>query len=112
MEDLDHILLEQLQAAKRTEKMIKRLNKLYVNDSRILECLERNLLRQKFFDSMIEDKSIMSKKIKRKRINNDILAKSPFYETYRYALTFTLINYKMMSDFMQGYIDFFRKDKK
>jgi len=112
MEDLDEILLDQLNSARKTAKLIKKLKKYYKNEPRVLECEKNNNLRQQFFENMIENKSILNKKIRKKKINNDILKNNVFYTTCRYFFTVTIINYNLLSEITKNYFVLLRKDKK
>jgi len=67
MENLDEILLDQLNSARKTAKLIKRLKKYYKNDYKIIECEKNNILRQQFFENMIENKNIINTKINKKK---------------------------------------------
>ena len=66
-----------------------------------------------FFETMIQNKSLLDKKQKKKKRNKDpdILARNPVYEMYRNTLYFTVFGYKMLSDSVSGYMSYFKKGK-
>lgn len=71
-ETLDQILLEQLHAAKNGHKLIKRLKKLIKNDPGVDALQHQNKIRIEFFENMIQDKSLLVKKIKKKHKQSDL----------------------------------------
>lgn len=110
--ELDLILLEQLQQCKRNKKKLKRIRKLLKNDPAVDKGEEYIDGRIKFFETMIDDKSLLSKKHKKKRNRDpDILARNPMYEAYRQALYVTVFGYKMLSDSVSSYMSYFKKGK-
>jgi hypothetical protein len=112
-DELDLILLEQLQQARRNKKTIKRVRKLLSNDPAIDKGEEYIDGRIAFFETMIQNKSLLDKKQKKKKRNKDpdILARNPVYEMYRNTLYFTVFGYKMLSDSVSGYMSYFKKGK-
>lgn len=66
-----------------------------------------------FFETMIQNKSLLHKKQKKKKRNKDpdILARNPVYEMYRQALYVTVFGYKMLTDSVSGYMSYFKKGK-
>ena len=114
MDELDEILLEQLQQARRSKKTIKRVRKLLKNDPVIDKGEEYVDNRIVFLESMIQNKFLLSKKQKKKKRNKDpdILARSPVYEMYRHTLYFTVFSYKMFADSIKNYMSYFKKGKK
>lgn len=113
IDELDLILLEQLQQARRNKKTIKRVRKLLSNDPAIDKGEEYIDGRIAFFETMIQNKSLLDKKQKKKKRNKDpdILARNPVYEMYRQTLYFTVFGYKMLSDSVSGYMSYFKKGK-
>ena len=113
IDELDLILLEQLQQARRNKKTIKRVRKLLSNDPAIDKGEEYIDGRIAFFETMIQNKSLLDKKQKKKKRNKDpdILARNPVYEMYRQKLYFTVFGYKMLSDSVSGYMSYFKKGK-
>ena len=82
-------------------------------DPTLLYCQEANEKRIQFFENMIDDKTLLQKKHKRKKKekNPDILARSTSYEWYRNFMVVSNIGYKMMIESFQAYMSYFRKDK-
>lgn len=112
MEDLDHILLDQLNSAKRTMKVLKSFKKIFPENKELLKADEANKLRQKFFEDMIENKDLIKKKHKKKKIKSqDILDKNPIYYMYRNTIMAAAFGYMFFSSSVQRYWDQFRKDK-
>ena len=113
MNELDEILLDQLHVARRLAKKMRKARKVMGPDPTLLICQEMNEKKIQFFESMINDKTLLQKKHKRKKQekNPDILARSTSYEWYRNFIMASNIGYKMMIDSFQAYMSFFRKDK-
>lgn len=112
MNELDEILLEQLHSARRRIRLIKRLKKLLKNDKGLVEGEKIVEKKIQFFESMIKDKSLLKKKIKKKKQKeSDLLSRNPIYEWYRNAFLFTTVGYKIVLDSITGYMSFFKKDK-
>jgi|DEB3_MinimDraft_2_1074329.scaffolds.fasta_scaffold31246_2 hypothetical protein len=112
-DELDLILLEQLQQARRNKKTIKRVRKLLRIDPAIDKGEEYIDGRIAFLETMIQNKSLLHKKQKKKKRNKDpdILARNPVYEMYRQALYATVFGYKMLTDSVSGYMSYFKKGK-
>ena len=111
MNELDEILLEQLHNSMRNRKHLKRVSKLLRNDPQV----EKGKLyiegRIKFFETMIEDKSLLKKRPKRKKVKeSDLLAKNPVYEWYRTLTYITLFSYKAFVESATSYMSYFKKD--
>jgi hypothetical protein len=112
MNEMDEILLDQLHSAKSCKKVIKRIKKLAPTDLKIHEVEIANHKRMMFFESMIEDKTLLQKKHKRKKQKDpDILARNPVYEWYRQSLYVTVFSYKMFMDSVSQYMSYFKKGK-
>ena len=113
IDELDLILLDQLQQARRNKKTIKRVRKLLSNDPAIDKGEEYIDGRIAFFETMIQNKSLLDKKQKKKKRNKDpdILARNPVYEMYRQTLYFTVFGYKMLSYSVSGYMSYLKKGK-
>ena len=111
MEDLDHTLLDQLNSAKRVMKVYKRLKKIFPENKELLEAEEANKLRQKFFESMIENKDILNKKVKKKQKSEDVLDRNPIYYMYRNTIMAAAFGYMFFTSSVQKYWEQFRKDK-
>ncbi len=114
MNELDEILLHQLHVSMRNRKHLRRIEKLLKNDPVVKKGKAYIEGRIKFFESMIEDKTLLHKKIKRnkKEKENDLLARNPIYEWYRNAYLISKISYSAMYDFFQAYMSNFKKDRK
>ena len=114
MNELDEILLEQLHVARHIAKKMRKARKVMGPDPTLLICQAMNEKKIQFFENMINDKTLLQKKHKRKKTNKDpdILARSTSYEWYRNFMIASNIGYKMMIDSFQAYMSFFRKDKK
>lgn len=112
-DELDLILLEQLHQSRRNKKTIKRVRKLLKNDPAIDKGEEYIDGRIAFFETMIQNKSLLSKKQKKKKRNRDpdILARNPAYEMYRQVLYVTVFGYKMLTDSVSQYMSYFKKGK-
>lgn len=83
-------------------------------DPTLLTLQEMNEKKIRYFEYMIEDKTLLHKKIKRKKKKDkdpDILARSTSYEWYRNFMIASNIGYKMMVESFQTYMSYFRKDK-
>lgn len=113
MNELDEILLDQLHGAKRSKKLVKRLRKLYRKPDSYLDKGEVYIDgRIQFFESMIQDKSLLVKKVKKRKVKqSDLLSRNPVYEWYRNAMFVTNFGYKMFTDSVSQYMSYFRKDK-
>jgi hypothetical protein len=113
IDELDLILLEQLHQSRRNKKTIKRVRKLLKNDPAVDKGEEYIDGRIAFLESMIQNKSLLSKKQKKKKRNKDpdILARNPAYEMYRQVLYVTVFGYKMLTDSVSQYMSYFKKGK-
>jgi hypothetical protein len=112
MNELDEILFDQLHVARRIAKKMRKARKVMGPDPYLLSCQEANENRIQYFETMIDDKTLLHKKHKRKKQQNpDILARSTSYEWYRNFMVVSNIGYKMMIDSFQAYMSYFRKDK-
>jgi len=113
MNELDEILLEQLHSTKRGKKRLKRIGKLLKNDPLILVGEEMIDKKIQYLESMIEDKTLLHKKVKKKKRDkdSDILARNPVYEWYRTMLYVTVLSYKTFRESMQDYMALFKKGK-
>lgn len=112
MDELDHILLDQLHAAKRSKKVVKRAKKLLPTDRLVIvgEILVEK--RIQFFESMISDKTLLHKRHKRKKQKDlDILSRNPVYEWYKTVFMATTFGYKMFADSVSSYMSYFKKGK-
>ena len=107
MEELDHILMLQLHSARKTNKMIKRLKKI-MKLKELDEVEEANLLRQQFFESMVNNKSLLKKnKIKKIEKNKDVLDKNVFYYLYRNTIMASAFGYMYFSAAIQKYWNYY-----
>ena len=112
MNELDEILLDQLHVARHIAKKMRKARRVMGPDPALLTFQEMNEKRIQFFESMINDKTLLQKKHKRKKQENpDILARSTSYEWYRNFMVASNIGYKMMIESFQAYMSYFRKDK-
>ena len=113
MNEVDEILHEQLHIARHIAKKMRKARKVMGPDPYLLLCQEANEKRIQFLESMINDKTLIQKKHKRKKQekNPDILARSTSYEWYRNFMLASNIGYKMMVDSFQAYMSFFKKGK-
>jgi hypothetical protein len=112
MNELDEILHEQLHVARHLAKKMRKARKVMGPDPYLLSCQEMNEKRIQFFESMINDKTLLQKKHKRKKQENpDILARSTSYEWYRNFMMASNIGYKMMVDSFQAYMSYFYNKK-
>jgi len=70
--------------------------------------------RIQFYETMIQDKTLLHKKVKRKKKEKDpdILARGMFYEWYRNAYVISKVGYTMMVDSVQAYMSFFTKKER
>ena len=91
MDELDHILLDQLHSAQRRLKIIHRMQKRFY-DPYHLGLVEQSTLGQiAFFESMIQDKTLLKKrKRKKQKKETDILDKNPVYTYYRNLYMFAV----------------------
>lgn len=113
MNELDEILHEQLHVARHIAKKMRKARRVMGPDPILLFCQEQNEKKIQFFENMINDKTLLHKKHKRKKKQKepDILARSTSYEWYRSFMIASNIGYKMMVDSFQAYMSYFRKDK-
>ena len=112
-DELDLILLEQLQQCRKNKKTIKRVRKLLKNDPVVDKGEEYIDNRITFFETMIQDKTLLHKKHKKKKCKDpDILARSIYYEWYRNVMFATNLGYRVVIDSMTQYMSYFRKGKK
>ena len=112
MNELDEILLEQLHNCMRNKQKLRRIERLTGKDPVIDKGRIYIENRIKFFESMIQDKSLLKKKPKRKKVKeSDLLARNPLYELYRNTFIITTLGYKMLWDSLGQYMSYFRKDK-
>lgn len=112
MDELDHILLDQLHAAKRSKRVIRRAKKLLPTDSlvHVGEILVDK--RIEFFEGMIADKTLLHKKHRKKKTKDiDILAKNPVYDWYKAIFMVTTFSYRMITDSVFQYMSYFKKGK-
>ena len=104
MDELDGILLEQLQIARKSKKVLNRHKKILGNDPELVK--GEYLINKKieFLESMINDKTLLHKRQrKKKEKDNDILARSIYYEWYRNIFFTTTIGYRMLMDYMSNF---------
>ena len=82
-------------------------------DPTLLTLQVMNEKKIQFFETMINDKTLLQKKHKRKKVSKDpdILARSTPYEWYRNFMIASNIGYKMMADSVQAYMSYFKKGK-
>lgn len=113
MNELDEILLEQLHVAKHIKKKMKKAGRVMGDDPTLIELQERNDKKIQYFEYMIQDKTLLHKKVKKKKRDKDpdILARSTSYEWYRNIMIATNIGYKIMIDSFQTYMSLFKKGK-
>lgn len=113
MNELDEILHEQLHVARQLAKKMRKARRVMGPDPTLLICQEMNEKKIQFLEYMINDKTLLHKKHKRKKQekNPDILARSTTYEWYRNFMMMSNIGYKMMVDSFQAYMSFFKKGK-
>ena len=112
MNELDEILLEQLHNAMRNKQKLRRIERLTGKDPVIDKGRSYIEGRIKFYESMIQDKSLLKKKPKRKKMKeSDLLARNPVYEWYRNTFIITTLGYKMLWNYLGQYYSYFRKGK-
>ena len=113
MNELDEILLEQLHTARYIAKKMRKARRVMGPDPTLLTVQIMNEKRIQFFETMINEKALLHKKHKRKKISKDpdILARSTSYEWYRNFMVATNIGYKIMVDSFQTYMSYFKKGK-
>ena len=83
-------------------------------DPTLLTLQEMNEKKIQFFEYMIQDKTLLHKKIKvkkKKQKDPDILARGTAHEWYRNFMVITTIGYKMMIDSVQAYMSLYKKGK-
>jgi hypothetical protein len=112
MNELDEILHEQLHVARHLAKKMRKARRVMGPDPTLLICQDMNEKRIQFFENMIDDKTLLQKKHKRKKQENpDILARSTSYEWYRNFMMASNIGYKIMVDSFQAYMSYFYNKK-
>ena len=113
MNELDEILLEQLHTARYIAKKMRKARRVMGLDPTLLALQVINDKRIQFYETMINDKTMLQKKQKRKKVSKDpdILARSTPYEWYRNFMIASNIGYKMMIDSFQAYMSLFKRGK-
>ena len=112
--ELDEILLEQLHVARHMAKKMRKAGKIMGDDPTLLALQEMNKKKIQYFEYMIQDKSLLHKKRrKRRKRDKDVLARGMFQEWYRNAYVVTKIGYNLMVNSVQAYMSLFtiRKGK-
>ena len=96
MTDLDQILLDQLHSANRSLKRNRRLRRLFPDPwiDLVIHSAEGRI---KFFESMIQDKSLLKKRRRRTRKERDILYKHPMVLYYRNTYMMITLAFQMLS---------------
>lgn len=103
-DELDLILLEQLHQARKNKKKLKRLRKLLRNDPAIDKGEAYIDGRINFYETMINDKTLLNKKHKKKRNKDpDILARGVVYEWYRNIFFTTTLGYRLLMEYMSNF---------
>ena len=67
MNEVDEILHEQLHVARHMAKKMRKARRVMGPDPTLLTCQEMNEKKIQFFEYMIQDKSLLHKKVKRKK---------------------------------------------
>ena len=113
MNELDEILHEQLHVARHLAKKMRKARKVMGPDPSLIAFQDGNEKRIQFFETMINDKTLLQKKRKKKKVSKDpdILARSTPYEWYRNFMIVSNIGYKMMIESVQAYMSLFKKGK-
>lgn len=112
-QELDHILLDQLNCAKKRLKRLKIIKRLrIVSDKEGLDNIEKRIhLNIQFYENMIKDKTLLrKKKSKTKGKNKDILSKNVFVELYKYSVFVTFYGYNLMTTYFKRYNEKDTKD--
>ena len=113
MHEIDVILVDQLHSAKRSRKRLLRMVKIMPDEPLLnigLEMVDKRIV---FFESMIQDKTLLLKKPKKKKEKSlDILAKNPVYEWYKLAYIATTLSYKMVMQSTTNYMNIFKRKNK
>ena len=114
MNELDEILLDQLTVARHLAKKMRKARKVMGPDPSLIAFQDGNEKRIQFFESMINDKTLLHKKHKRKKRTKsiDILARNPVIEWYKIAFMATTFSYKMFTDSVSQYMSYFTKKGK
>ena len=111
MNELDEILLHQLHNTMSNKKHLNRVKRLLGDDPMIREGMKYIDGRIQFFQSMIEDKTLLKKRPKKRKKESDLLARSSTYEWYRNAFIISTIGYRMFMEYFSSYMSYFKKDK-
>ena len=85
------------------------MKKIFGDVDELQRVINANQLRLQFFESMIEDKSLLDKKIKKKKKKEDVLDRNPIYYMYRNTVMAAAFGYMYFSSSIQKYLDFFKK---
>lgn len=108
-ESLEQILLDQYHLSLRLSKKMKKARKIMGEDHLLIEFQNLNEKRTQFFEQVIEDKTLLHKKQKKKKQKSiDILAKNPIHEAWRSALKITFISYRIFGNYI---LNLYKKDK-
>jgi hypothetical protein len=112
-EDLDYILLHQYHSSKSLGKKMVKARKLMGDDPLLIELQEMNRKRTAFFECMIQDKKILSKRKKLKKVKPvDFLAKSPLIDSYKFLMFASMYGYTLVVHSVKSYILMFGKGNK
>ena len=97
LNDLDHILLDQLHCARKRLANIRRMKRTF-HDPVNLDLVEESTRKYiQFLESMIQDKSLIKKR-RRKRLARaaDVLERNPIVTYYRNLWIFLTFTYGML----------------
>jgi len=113
-EELDHILVEQLNSTKKHLKSVNRHLKLmpkdpWLNKGKIV--IENRI---QFFESMVENKELLKKRIRKRKVNNlGILSSNrTIYTWYRDMIYMSTFGYRMFLISAQNYLSLYTNKKK
>ena len=113
MDELDEILVEQLHAARKSLKTVKRHLNLMPNDPWLnsgVPIIEKKI---EYLESMIQNKNLIKKrKKKQKECNSDVLTRSMIYTWYRDVFFISTYGYRIFLNSAQNYLSILTKNKK
>ena len=111
--ELDEVLLDQIYVARRNRKLLGRYEEILPNDA-ALEAGKSVLdARIAFLEGMVEDKSLLTQRLRRKKPQaDDILKCNPVFEWWRTTMYVTVFGSQMLYRSMVRYMFGLRQNKK
>lgn len=109
-EDLDEILASQYHGCLRRLKTIKRLRKIFPYKEDLDRAENQVYLTMQFYENMVNNKSLLNKKVKIKKAD-DILSNKSVKTFVKGIFTLTNVSYSLMNYYWQSYMSFWLPTK-